>query len=141
MEKSNYKSLHLDKNKYLYHLLINRDIKLKQKAIQLNDVVINILPKLNSISETEVWVDFRGESSYKYICDFTFQGNAIIEYIKEDKSIGITHIDILEEEYINLPFSISTGKFKGDVINYYININEKNRVYISIYFLLVIDFN
>ncbi len=141
MEKSSYKSLHLDKNKYLYHLLINREIKLKEKAIELNDIIINILPKLNSISETKLWVDFKGENSCKYICDFTFQGNAIIEYIKEDKSIGITHVDILEEEYIKLPFSISTGKFKGEVVKSYVNINEENRLYISIYFLLIIDFN
>lgn len=136
MDKFNNNKFHFDGNKFLHHILINRVLILDDAVKTMNDAAVNIIPNIEDIINTKDLIYFNGRISSKYICNLSLKGTIAFEYTKTDNTISIFRQEIIEEEYIELPFLVNKQTLIGEVKNIYTYLQNDNELYISIYFLV-----
>lgn len=121
------------RNKYeTKDILINRLINLQDTASQISNISVKIAPKINEI------MDYTEEENCKNICDVTLSLHGYIEYLRLDDSIRIKEINLVEEEFVKLPFLPNIEKITGEVKDVYTYLDREDEMYLSVYYKLIV---
>lgn len=122
---------------YLKDILINRVIEIENENIKsIYKITIEIKNNLNETIEIISKINLENKKLNKYLGDFTLNINCIIEYLREDNSLGIKELSFKQQEYMDLPFKISKEKIISKIRNIQIYKTFDNNLYLSIYYII-----
>lgn len=121
------------KDYYLYNAVIKREFRIEDEVEGIDNVLLDIKPKINSIIGLKERVNFQGKRSMEYVADVTLFGEYSIEYIERNHIMGVLSGNILEEKYIELPFKPETHGVNLEVVSKYVFQKNCHDIYVALY--------
>lgn len=115
------------------YILVSRELTVNENIENINNISIKVIAKLNNVTETLGGEIFKDEERSIFIGDITFYIQGYLEYIRENGSINILKINLIEERYINLP-SISIDSIQSNIVNLFSYKIDSKTIYISTLF-------